>query len=206
MCCIHAISNVPLGTIMDALEEYLHTYTDLSSADRTLIRSLALPKRLRRNEFLLREGEVCRYKIFVEKGLLRTFGTAADGSEHILHFAAEQQWTLDAESYDTQQPARYNIAAVENSDLLLWVKADFDSLVENIPSLKKFSHKLISRSNYSSRDRLLTALSATPEEKYQDFVNSFPHLLPRLPLRMIAAYLGISIKTLTRIRQAQLRR
>ncbi len=49
----------------------------------------------------------------------------------------------------------------------------------------------------------LTALSATPEEKYNDFISKFPDLLSRLPLHMIASYLGISLKTLTRIRYAQ---
>jgi CRP-like cAMP-binding protein len=191
---------------MDEFELYLRARTDLSSADITHILSLATPRHLRRNEFLLREGEVCRYKIFVSKGILRTFGTAADGSEHILQFAPEHSWTLDVESYDRQQPAHSNIAAIENSDTLLWPKSDFDNLLSTIPQLKDLSQQLISRNIYNSRQRILTALSATPEEKYQEFVQTFPDYLARLPLHMIASYLGISIKTLTRIRQAQLRR
>ncbi|HVW58777.1 MAG TPA: Crp/Fnr family transcriptional regulator [Puia sp.] len=170
------------------------------------VRSLAVHKPLQRNEFLLREGEICRYKIFVLKGILRTFGTAADGSEHILQFSPEQSWTLDVESYDRQQPARYNIAAIENSEVLLWTKADFEGLLADIPRLRSFSQQLISHNIYNSRRRILTALSATPEEKYYEFIQSFPDHLARLPLHMIASYLGISIKTLTRIRQAQLRR
>lgn len=191
---------------MDEFEIYLRAHTRLDSADIARIQSLATTRSLRRNEFLLREGEICRHKVFVIHGLLRTYGTAADGSEHILQFSPEHSWTLDVESYDKQQPALYNIAAIENSDILLWPKADFESLLANIPLLKSFSQLLISRNIYTSRQRLLTALSATPEEKYQDFVQSSPDLLTRLPLHMIAAYLGISIKTLTRIRQAQLRR
>ncbi|MBN8851066.1 MAG: cyclic nucleotide-binding protein [Sphingobacteriales bacterium 50-39] len=191
---------------MDEFELYLRAHTHLDNGDMDQIRSLAIPKTLRRNEFLLHEGEICRYKIFISKGLLRTFGTAADGSEHILQFAPEHSWTLDVESYDRQQPARYNIAAIENSEVLLWPKADFDKLLATIPSLQSFAQQLISRNIYNSGRRILTALSATPEEKYQEFIHSSPDLLARLPLHMIAAYLGISIKTLTRIRQAQLRR
>ena len=190
----------------DEFEIYLRAHTDLNDGDIARIRSLAVPKTLRRNEFLLREGEICRYKTFVIKGLLRTFGKAANGSEHILQFSPEHSWTLDAESYDRHQPSRYNIAAVEKSEVLLWSKADFDSLMAGIPQLKSLSEQLISRNIHSGRQRLLTALSATPEEKYQEFIQSFPDFLARLPLHMIAAYLGISIKTLTRIRHAQLRR
>ena len=191
---------------MDEFEIYLRSHADLSDGDLDQIRSLAVSKTLRRNEFLLREGEICRHKIFVTKGLLRTFGKAADGSEHILQFSPEHSWTLDVESYDRQLPARSNIAAVENSEVLLWSKTDFESLLAGIPPLKSLAQQLISRNIYNSRQRLLTALSATPEEKYQEFIQSFPDYLARLPLHMIAAYLGISIKTLTRIRQAQLRR
>ena len=192
--------------MMDEFETYLRAHTNLNGGDIASIRLLAVPRALRRNEFLLREGEICRYKTFVIKGLLRTFGMATDGSEHILQFSPENSWTLDAESYDGQQPSRYNIAAVENSEVLLWSKADFDGLLAGIPLLKSFSAQLISRNIYNGRHRLLTALSATPEEKYREFIESFPDLLARLPLHMIAAYLGISVKTLTRIRQAQLRR
>jgi len=192
--------------MMDEFEIYLRAHTHLNDGDLDRIRSLATTKALRRNEFLLREGEICRHKIFVIKGLLRTFGTAADGSEHILQFSPEHSWTLDVESYDRQIPARSNIAAVENSQVLLWPKADFESLLADIPQLKSLAQQLIARNIYNSRQRLLTALSATPEEKYHEFTQSFPDFLARLPLHMIAAYLGISLKTLTRIRQAQLRR
>src|SRR5882757_7727346 len=144
--------------MMDEFEIYLRAHTNLNDGDIDRIRSLAVPKALRRNEFLLREGEICRYKIFVIKGLLRTFGTAADGSEHILQFSPEHSWTLDVESYDRQQPARSNIAAVENSEVLVWPKADFDGLLAGIPQLKSFAEQLISRNIYSGRQRLLTAL------------------------------------------------
>jgi CRP/FNR family transcriptional regulator len=187
-------------------QTYLHTHTSLSDTDIEQIASAASSRSLSRNELLLQEGQVCRHKAFVLKGLLRTFGRVEDGSEHILHFSAENSWIVDAESYDRQAPSLFNIAAVERSELLLWTKADFDRLLTDIPALRDFSQQLIARSNYSSRQRLFTALSGTPEEKYADFVRTSPHLLARLPLHLIAAYLGISLKTLTRIRHTQLHR
>jgi len=192
--------------MMEAFKAYFKTHAGLDDTDIEQAYALATPKYLHRNELLLQEGQVCRHKIFIVKGLLRTFGTAADGSEHILQFAPECSWTLDVESYDRQVPALLNIAAVEDSEVLLWAKADFHHLVETIPGLKKLSQQLISRNIYNSRQRLLATLGATPEEKYDEFVQAFPDLLSRLPLRMIAGYLGISVKTLTRIRHAQVHR
>jgi len=189
-----------------SFEKYLRLQTDLNQDDINRIIGLAVQRKLRRNEFLLREGDICRHKIFIASGMLRLYGLAPDGSEHILQFAPESSWTLDVESYDREVPAHTNIVAVEPSELLLWPKADFTRLLDDIPQLKNFSQQLISRNIYNSRQRLLTTLGGTPEQKYEDFVQNSPGLLPRLPLWMIASYLGISLKTLTRIRHAQLQR
>jgi CRP/FNR family transcriptional regulator len=187
-------------------ESYLQSHANFNESDLKRISSLAEPRVLHRNDFLLMEGEICRHKTFIVKGMLRVFGTRTDGSEHILLFSPEHTWTLDAESYDKQIPSRCNIAAVEESEVLMWTKSDFDKLLAEIPLLKSLSEQLISRAIHNSRQRLLSALSATPEEKYNDFIRDSPALMKRLPLRMIAAYLGISLKTLTRIRHAQLHR
>ncbi|ORN74241.1 hypothetical protein, partial [Staphylococcus aureus] len=72
----------------------------------------------------------------------------ADGSEHIIQFSSENTWTLDAESYDRQKPSAFNIAAIERTELLLWKKADFQSLLNKIPGLVNFSQQLISRNGY----------------------------------------------------------
>jgi CRP/FNR family transcriptional regulator, anaerobic regulatory protein len=187
-------------------ETYLRTQVSLGDADIEQIVSAAKRRSLQRNELLLQQGQVCRHKTFVTKGLLRNFGTAADGSESILQFSPENSWTLDAESYHLLTPSQFSIAAVERSEVLQWNKAEFDRLLNDIPLLNSFSQQLVSRNNYSSRNRLFTTLSATPEEKYEFFVKTYPDLLARLPLHMIAAYLGISLKTLTRIRHSQIHR
>jgi CRP/FNR family transcriptional regulator, anaerobic regulatory protein len=186
-----------------AFEDYIRINAPVSETAIARICSLAVPRKLRRNEALLSAGEVCRNKIFISSGLLRTYSIAEDGSEPILQFSPELSWTLDVESYDTQKPATCYIAAIEPTEVLLWQKQDFHTLVEELPGLKAFSGKLISNSIYRSRERIITALSSTPEEKYEDFARNNPDLLSRVPLRMIAAYLGISIKTLTRLRHAQ---
>lgn len=187
-------------------EAHLRSNTRLNDDDIARVSSLAVSKTLNRNEFLLREGQICRHKIFIMEGLLRTFGTMADDSEHILQFSPEKTWALDVESYDRQTPAQFNIAAIERSDVLLWRKQDFDFLLADIPALKAYAQQLISNNIYNSRQRLLSTLGGTPEEKYENFVQTCPDLLPRLPLHMIAAYLGISLKTLTRIRHARMHR
>lgn len=187
-------------------QAYCRTLTLLSEEEIEGICALAVPRSLQRGEQLLQQGQVCRHKTFIAKGLLRTYGTAADGSEYILHFSQEGSWTLDPESYHLQSAAQFNISAIERTDVLQWPKAAFDTLLKEIPALSTYSQQLVSRIHFTGRQRLFTALSGTPEEKYDDFVRNNATLLPRIPLHMIAAYLGMSLKTLTRIRHAQLHR
>ena len=187
-------------------ENYLASQTDLPGQTILHISSMATLRRLHKNEVLMSAGDICRHKVFICEGLLRTYHIKPDGNEHILHFSPQHTWTLDVESYDNLTPSLVNIEAVERSTVLLWAKPDFDKLLKDIPELKKFSERLIARTVYNNRNRILTILSGTPEERYADFVKAYPEYLARLPLRMIAAYLGISLKTLTRIRHAQLQR
>jgi len=186
------------------LETYLRSQISLHEQDMAKICSLATHRTLSRGEFMLQEGQVCRHKTFVAKGLLRIYGVSEEGNESVLQFSPENTWTLDAESYDHGTPSQFCIAAVEKSEVLLWTKDSFLRLLAEIPALGQFSQQLISRTGHLQRKRLLSALGASPEEKYGEFVRTSPGLLARLPLHMIASYLGISLKTLTRIRHAQL--
>lgn len=188
-------------------EEYVKTQNiRLSDEEIALIGAAATERTIHRKQTLLQAGEVCRHKIFVVNGFLRTYRIGADGSEHVMHFAPELTWTTDGESYANRTPSAYNIEALEDSQLLIWSRDRFDLLLNQMPALKGFSEQLISQNLYSSRNRLYKVISATPAEKYEDFVKSHPGILSRIPLRMVASYLGVSLKTLTRIRQSQIRR
>lgn len=190
-----------------AFEQYLRNQTQLSETEIASIYSLAKVRRLRRNEPLLAAGEVSRYKIFVQSGLLRVYTLSADGNKTIFYFLEEQTWTsLDIESYNQQSPSSFHIAAIEPTELLVWNKRDFEGLMSELQELKNYAEQVGSRKIYLNKQRLMTALTGSPEEKYEQFKRDHPELLSRIPLHMIAAYLGISVKTLTRIRHTQLTR
>lgn len=191
---------------MDIFKAYLLNNSPVTEGDIENVCQMAVARKLRRNELLLETGNTCRHKVFVLSGLLRTYGLTTDGNEHILQFAPENNWTLDAESYNRAIPSKYSISTVEPSEILMWAKPDFDHLLLTIPGLKNFSDLLISDNMHGARNRLHTLLSAGPEEKYEDFLKNSANLANRLSLKMIAAYLGISLKTLNRVRLAQLQR
>jgi CRP-like cAMP-binding protein len=188
--------------------EFITYITDagLSTDEAAQLCALATKRSIRRKEALLQYGDVCRYKAFVIKGLLRTYRTKEDGSEHVIQFSSENNWNVEPESYDTGTPSAYTVDALEASEVLIWTKKDFEALKIQIPRLAAFSQQIISANVHINRQRLFKAISSSAEEKYDDFMQTYPGLLNRLPLHMIASYLGVTRETLSRIRQAQVSR
>lgn len=187
-------------------EAYIRKNTRLTDQQIQLILSNAVFKKLDKHDELLKQGDVCRHKTFVLKGLLRGYRVTEEGVAHTILFSTAHTWTVDADSYHNHVPSKYIIDALEDSEVILWSKQHFDELMEALPELKVFSDQIISANFSLTRERMFRALSATPEELYNDFVASYPSVFARLPLHLVASYLGVSLKTITRIRQAQLKR
>lgn len=186
-------------------EKYIRENASLTDNDIQLFRQTAVERTIRRKEHLLREGEICRYKTFVSKGFLRTYRTTEDGGEHVMQFSPENSWITDPESYNNFTPSYYNIDAIERTEVVMWTKNDFDQLFANIPGLKAYSDKLVSTNLYLTRQRVFSAISSTAEEKYGEFIKTYPNIFMRAPLHMVASFLGVSRETLSRIRHAQVK-
>ncbi|HXB09475.1 MAG TPA: Crp/Fnr family transcriptional regulator [Puia sp.] len=186
-------------------ETYIRDKGLVTEEEVRLMLGKATARKFRRRQLLLREGDVCQHKIFVSKGLLRTYRLKEDGTETIMRFAAENSWIVDHQSYHNQTPTKYNIEAIEDSEVILWTRENFEGLLLVIPTLRDLSERLRIDNLHASQDRILMNISATSEEKYQEFVNAFPEVFRRVPLHMVASYLGVSRETLSRIRHAQQR-
>ena len=186
-------------------ETYIRSHGSVTDEELRLMLSKATTRKYRRRQLLVREGEVCQHKIFVSKGFLRTYRLQEDGTETIMRFAAENSWNVDHESFYHQTPTKYNIEAIEESEVLLWPRDGFEALVLVVPVLRELSERLRIDTLHASQDRILMNISATSEEKYQAFVTAFPEIFRRVPLHMVASYLGVSRETLSRIRHAQVK-
>ena len=186
--------------MFDALVTYFADKMTLSAAGLELIEAHCTFRHLKKKEHLLQEGEVCRYTAFIAKGCLRTYRTEETGNEHTLKFGIENWWINDGVSLANGTPAQFSIQALEDSDLILISRESFDYLLENIPGFRQANEKLLTRSYNASQQRIYNQIGNTPEERYQLFINTYPDIFNRVPLHMLASYLGMSRETLTRIR------
>jgi len=187
----------------EPLIKYIRERSDslLSTNDLSLIKEAFISKKLRKRQFLLQEGEVCKYIAFIVKGATRQYTVDEKGNEHILNLAIENWWTSDRESFYNGTPSIYNIDAWEDSELLLLPNAnDYYTRVNNIPAFKEMRIKLDDNNHVASQKRLHETLNFTAEYRYDLFVKTYPEFVKRFPQHIIASYLGITKETLSRIR------
>jgi CRP-like cAMP-binding protein len=191
----------------DALKRYIEKYADdsLSDAEFELVKKAFTFKRYKKGQFMLQEGDVSKHHAFILKGSMRQYSVDAKGIEHILHFGIENWWIGDRESVTMLTPSKYNIEAIEDTEVLLITSEDFQQLRTNLPSVEKMISTMNQRNFVASQKRIHDALSLTAEERYLELLKNHPDFLQRFPQTMLASYLGITAETFSRIRKKALK-
>lgn len=192
--------SIPADVVAPLLA-YLRERFPLSEEHAGLVRSMAVPIALARGEQLQRAGEIADQTCFVVKGLLRSYALDEDGYEHILRFAAEGWWLGDPESARKREPTQVFFEAIEPSIVLRISRHDHERMMETIPG-HAISYAKGMQAWGAARERwILGNLTATAEDRYREFLATYPQIAARVPQRMIASYLGLAPETLSRVRR-----
>ena len=192
--------------MFEKLRAYCERQAHLTEEEYSLLETLYVPKKMKKGDFLLREGEVAKYGAFVVRGCLRSYTIDDKGREHILQFSPEDWWVGNLESYRTGKPSTYFVDAIEDSDVLLQDQFGFETMMTKIPTLAKMFHLGIQKSGFAKDKRIISALTNSAEERYQAFLDKYPSIAQRVPQHMLASFLGITPETLSRIRKLQSKR
>lgn len=173
----------------------------LDDSEKDICKSLFIPKKLRKRQYILQQDDICKNLIFVEKGLLRSYSVDEKGNEHILQFAPEGWWIADVYSFFTSESSKYNIDAIEDSELLLITNIALEQLYERVPKFERYFRILTQNNMIAMQKRVMSELSSNAEEKYLNLIASYPDIVARVPQHMIASYLGLTPESLSRIRK-----
>lgn len=187
--------------MIDILFKHIEKKVTLADQDKVLIKTFFVEKKLRKKQYLLEEGDVCKYLSFVVSGLTRTYNIDLKGDEHMSLFGWEGWWISDFNSFLSGDPAVFNIDAIEDSELLLLSLENYEQLTLAVPIMDRYFRVLYQNSLVTKEKRLMSSISHTAEEKYVQLLNSNPQLIERIPQNLVASYLGIAPETLSRIKK-----
>jgi CRP-like cAMP-binding protein len=192
----------------DTLINHINSYTPtpLSGDEIDLIQSIVTPKKFRRRQYFLQEGEVCKLSAFIAKGSMRKYRVDDKGEEHIIRLYIENWWATDRESAKTGAPSKYFIDAWEDTECLLASKDEMAGLADRIPAIRQWIRTLDANFAIASQKRIDATISLSAEDRFYDLQKTYPEFVQRFPQHIIASYLGIKRETLSRVRGRYLKK
>ena len=190
--------------MFEILQAYFERHGILTSEEIDFMRSVVLPKQLKKGEFLIREGEIPRFGAFVCKGFLRSYFVDNKGKDHVVQFAPENWWISARPGVVQDAPSSVFIDAIEDSDILLVDKAGHISLMQRVPLYASSFLAGIQKRGEAKEKRIVHSLAASAEERYNEFIKTYPSIAQRVPQHMLASYLGVTPETVSRVRRKAL--
>lgn len=181
--------------------DHFRDYLPLSNSDVSELESRFKEISIKRRDFILREGEVCKDYFFIVEGSLRMFKIDQNGKEHNLQFAIENQWITDIGSFHSEHPSALNIKAIESSSLLHISKSDLLYLFSYHEKFNRIFRVMVENAFVELQMRVLDNIGSSAEKRYHRFINDHPELVGRISNVQIASYIGVTPEFLSTIRK-----
>lgn len=185
---------------MSHLRTTLSTHVKFSDAEWSDFESRLLEKSLKKDELYLSEGQVSKKVGLVTSGGVRMFYRIR-GEEYCKDFQFEGQFTGSIESLFSQRPARFSIAALEDTTLLELSKPDLDYLFDTYKNWERFGRLYAEGLFVYKEKREASLLFDSSTTRYENMLRDQPQHMHRIPLKYLASYLGIKPESLSRIRK-----
>lgn len=182
------------------LQSYFQERTSISMEELDSISPYFMEKSCKKNEYLLREGEVCKYNYFVVSGCLRLFSVNKQGIENTRYFAFEGKFGTSFTSLITKEPSFEYIQCLENSKVLYIHRDDFYNLVETVPAVNKIYRNIMESAYITTQRRIYDLQGSDSLERVNLLLKNYPQILNRLSNKIVASYLGITPYTLSRLK------
>ncbi|MGC4041878.1 MAG: Crp/Fnr family transcriptional regulator [Flavobacterium sp.] len=183
---------------MERLREHIEAITPISDEEFDYISSFFTLKKVRKNQFLIHEGDEVKYDYLVLSGVYKVFYVDESSKEHILQFAQKNWWMSDYPAFFRQINASVYIECINAGEVLCITLHSREKLASEMHKIEHFFRVKLTNGFVSLTQRIRLLLSSTPQQRYLEFSKSYPDLMQQIPKKYIAEFLGVSRETLSR--------
>ena len=179
--------------------QHFEKYISLSSTLKSELAKRVVSRTFNKGDLVHNADKICTKSYLIKNGLLRTY-FLKDGKEISEFFCTETEWVNSPRSFMNRQTDIYYIDALENTEVFCLHVNDLVFLFENFPEMERYARLSMGTILGHLLERVTSLKFTTAKEKYEHFCETYHDIYPRIPLGMIASYLGITQETLSRIR------
>jgi CRP-like cAMP-binding protein len=201
-CAQHVLHlNYPLNCILvkQLLRQQIEKIIPLTDEEFEYVWSHFTYKKYKKHQFIIQEGQNVDYDYFILNGCLKSYSIDEKGKEYIIFFGMQDWWISDYEAYYFQTPATVNIDCLEATELLCLSYQNREKLCREMHKMEHYFRKKNNKRSVVLQKRILSLLRDNAKERYDKLLEQYPQLFQKVPKHLIAAYLGVSRETLSRL-------
>lgn len=178
---------------------FIKTIVGVDEIDLKLILSKCRERKVAKGKFILKRGQIATQYFFIVSGGVRFF-YGDYGHENTAWVVFKNDFFTEISSLHPLKPSRFNIEAIEDSELLVIDKSDMDFLYSHVAAWQEFGRKIWEKMAARMVDQIVSFQTLSAEDRYMEFMNT-PELIQKVPVKHLASFLGITPNALSRIRK-----
>lgn len=171
----------------------------VTDSEFDFILSCFILKKYKKHQFLIQEGEPVPYLFFIEKGLLKLVYTDGNAKEHIVDFAMQGWWETDLKAFYSQSLASMSLECIEDTQVYALDLEGYNKLRKELPVINEFFLDKTHKGFIAAQQRILSMMKNNTTARFFELQERFPGIMQRVPKSLLAAYLGVSRETLSRM-------
>jgi CRP/FNR family transcriptional regulator len=184
---------------MDRLRKHIEEITPISDEEFEVVKTFFTYKRVKKHQYLTQEGDSVNFEYLILSGVFRMFYLDSEGKEYIVQFAGENWWMADYQAYFKGKKATLHILCMEDAEVMSLTLNGRETLSAKLHKMEHFFRVKLTNGYVALQHRIISLLSGTPQQRYEEFGQLYPHLMQKIPKKYIAEYLGVSRETLSRL-------
>lgn len=183
------------------MKEYIRLLNILSEDELNQIDEFLISDTIKKGDYLVQEGEICKKIAFIKRGVLRSYFIDEKGEEITNCITFENGLMSAYSSYITQKPTFENIQAIVDTEIQFILKENMEILFNSNIRWQKAGRILSEEQYLNLENRIISFQKDAAVVRYQSLLKNHPEYIKQIPLHYISSYLGISTRHLTRIRK-----